>query len=957
MKKLLLLSVMALAGLSASAQFKSQPSVNPQTNSKMMMANKPQSQRSFQAVAPRQDLGMRFYAPLKGKRTLDPAKVKPVTRAQRASVSALPATQNKSFNKGNTQSRRMVNLQPTMTLNTKTSSRVKAARKAPAFAESYTGIGVDYSTGESAQWTMTPTTATYDNEGEEEEADVLVDVIPTPDYLSELFPSGIPVKYTVGDDDVITILPQAIAHYENEAQDTTFYLTLFSANSEDFNIYMEVGENGKISIIDGNWICLGEFANVVFDEELSDGDAYLGYDELYANVSYYYHIETSIVQEYNGHGVDYFANQAVDWVMQRGKTVWDDEETNFFVNMTPMLEIFSVIYPDGIDVEYEQEGNTITVKPQVIANIPADEESEAEYIILCSGTSDDGSIVLTEGENGTLTVNDDEAIIIGAWSTNAFDPSFETYLGSYSYIENIKYRLPNEPAEKPADVACEPNELVLFAGLFYSGVSYTDNLAIMGAYAPTSFRNCTMDIATGFDWSVKETYDDVETTITGKNRDFSLYTKGDAVYEDFSLTAYNEDKVSEPYAWGTGHCLDSDDEVRFEAIHAYAGGGASSLRYEDGETVLYPVMTRQNPDYDLTFYINWSTPDIYAQYSSSPVSISTIYSYQGKPATPLYLTGVTLPLVDFSANDDFNLHIKLCKCSRSVTGSLTLGDIIAEGDATMENVIADYSETSGLTAVEFTELYVEDEFGMSESVDYLFIEDEFVIVIEGWDNGTFSAVLGSQEYNFNEITSTWFQTADSERLRSYGGGWPQLFIGLLDATYGYLHTEDDTDLLFNKDGGTSSIHIEPMYYAIDEETEEPTYNLDVESVIEDGEEVDEFPEWLSVEVANEDYSTAIGIDEEGEEYEYFVNGIDYDLVFTAEALPEGVENRTCKIVFFQTGAKLTVTVTQDIDPDGISTVVERTPIKNSCTFNIAGQAVGNNAKGIIVKDGRKVIVK
>ena len=115
--------------------------------------------------------------------------------------------------------------------------------------------------------------------------------------------------------------------------------------------------------------------------------------------------------------------------------------------------------------------------------------------------------------------------------------------------------------------------------------------------------------------------------------------------------------MSEPYAWGTGHCLDSDREVRFEAIHAYAGGGASSFRYDDGETVLYPVMTRQNPDYDLTFYINWSTPDIYAQYSETPVTISTIYSYQGKPATPLYLTGVTLPLVSFEGSDDFNLHI------------------------------------------------------------------------------------------------------------------------------------------------------------------------------------------------------------------------------------------------------------------------------------------------------------
>lgn len=955
MKKLLLLSVMALAGLSASAQFNSKPSAIPQAKSKVV--NMPQSQRSFQAVAPRQDLATRLYAPLGGKLTLDPSKVKPVTRSQRTLVSALPAIQNeaKVFGKGKVQNHRIVNLQPTLTLNPQVSTRAKAARKAPAFAETYTGTGVDYYAQESVQWTMTPSVATIASEdtGDEKEVDVLVDVIPTPDFLSEVYPSGIPVRYTVNDDNVITIMPQSVASYQDEENGTTNYITLFAANSsdEDGVIIMAVNENGKITLTNCSYICFGEFANVEFDEELDGGDAFLGLDELITNVSYFYHTETTIDKEYNAHGVDYFANEAVDWVMQRGTFKMDDEETYFFVNMTPLLDLFSEIYPDGVDVTYEQDGNTITVKPQIIANIPASEDSEAEYIILCSGTSEDGVITLTEGENGTLKISDDESIIIGAWSTNKFDPSWDTYLGSYSYIENIKYRLPDEPAEAPKDVAFEPNELVLFAGLGYSGYGYNDNLAVMGAYAPTTFRNATLDIATNFEWSALEVdRDDVETPITSNNRNFTINTKGDYTYEGFSLTAYNEGQASEPYTWGTGHCLSSDNSIRYEAIHAYAGAGASYFAYSDGT---YAVMTRQNPDYDLTFYVNWSTPDIGNNYSVG--SISTIYSYQGKPATPLYLTGVTLPLVSFSANEDFNLHIKLCKCKRSATGNLTLGDVIAEGDATLDNVVDEYD--AGLTAVEFNELYKEDEFGMSETVDYLFIEDEFVIVIEDWDNGTFSGVLGSQEYNFNEITSTWFQRTGESRLRSYGGGWPQLFIGLLDATYGYLHTDEDTNLIFAKDGGTSTLHIDPMYYATDEETEQPTYLLHIESVAEDGEEAEDIPEWVNIEIANEDYTTATAVDDEGEEYTYFVNGIDYDMVITVDALPEGVENRTAQIVFFQTGAKLTITITQDIDADGISTVVEKTPIKNSRAFNLAGQPVNNNYKGIVVKNGKKVIVK
>ena len=647
--------------------------------------------------------------------------------------------------------------------------------------------------------------------------------------------------------------------------------------------------------------------------------------------------------------MDYFANEAVDWVMQRGKNVMDDEESNFFINMSPLIETFSELYPNGIDVEYKQKGSIITVEPQVIAHTTGE---NPEYIMICSGTASDGVIVLTEGEDGSLKTIDGESVILGAWSTDKFDPTFETYQGSYSYIDNVKYRLPDAPAEAPEDVACEPNELVLFAGMGYSGYSYNDNLAVMGAYAPTTFRNATLDIATNFEWSVLETdRDGVETTVTGNDRSFTLNTKGDYTYEDFSLTAYNQDKASEPYKWGTGHALNSDETApRYEAIHVYAGAGASYFQFSDGTNA---VMTRQNPDYDLTFYINWATPDIYAQYSSSPVSMSTIYSYQGKPATPLFLTGVTLPMVSFVANDDFNLHMKLYKCERSLTGNLKLGDIIAESDATLENVNSDYD--AGITAVEFTELYVEDEFGMSESLDYLFIEDEFVIVIEGWDNGTFSGVLGSQEYNFNEITSTWFQATGEDRMRSYGGGWPQLFIGLLDATYGYLHTEDNTDLSFGKDGGTSTLHIDPMYYSIDEETEEYSYLLYVESVTEDGEEAEEIPEWINVDIANEDYTTAIETDDEGNEYEYFVNGIDYDMVITVDALPEGVDSRTAEMVFMQKGALLKVKVSQG-EMQGISTVVTTKPLNNKHVFNLAGQRV-SNAKGIVVKDGRKVIVK
>ena len=936
MKKILLLAAMVVMVITAGAQSRPQ-AYSGQTNDSRL---KQQSmvKKSFQAEAPRKDLTTRSYAPVGKRLSIDASKLTPVTRANRTSQVMQPGQQlqnkvlDKILSKGMPSDRRMVNFQPTITLDEQTTANARAARKAPTFSNSYTAFARAYSTNEVEQWTMTPKTVTIKDEADnEKEVDALVDVIPTPESLRQLYPNGVPIKYTI-EDGIITIQPQTVGKYQNEAKDTTFYVTLFSPTSDDFDgvINMTLGEDGKLKVTNGSWICFGVYANVMFepfDEEEGAPESFLHAYEIYANVTYHYGYGVTVDQEYNAHGTDYFANVPVDWKMERCSMNMDGEATPFFRNLVP--NPFDNLFADGIEVDYEQEGNTITVKPQVIAS-GTDDDGSKFYVMLFSGRDDNGIIVFTMGEDGSLTTVENEAIYIGYWKTEKFDPTYETYDGGALIIDKPKYRLPNAAPEAPEEVFFESNELVLFAGYgVTSGYSYNSNLGVMGAYTPVSFRNNTFDIATNFEWTVTENEgDEDEAVFTGTDRDFGFNTKGGAVYSNFSLTAYNEGTKSDPYTWGAGVSFVEDndgkdtEEIRYEDVYYYGGRGQSSFRFTDGT---YATMTRQNPDLNLTFYVNFGTPDITAQYDAS--DISTIYSYQGKPSTPLFLTGVTLPTVSFEFNDEenFNLHIKLCKCTRTSAGRLELGDVIAEGDATKDNV---ESFETGVTTISFDKLYIEDEAGMSEELNYLFIEDEFVIVIEGWDNGTFSGVLGSQKFDDNSVTSTWFQSPGEERLRSYSNGWPTLFIGLDNATYGYLHTEDNTDLQFAAAGGEQSMHVNPMYYDIDDDTQEPTYLLDIESitVTVDGKEMvmEEIPEWLSIGIANEDYTTATEKDEDGEEYEYFVNGIDYDLVISVDALPEGTKSRSAEIVFMQVGARLKVTVNQgggqsmkgDVNGDG-----------------------------------------
>ena len=626
----------------------------------------------------------------------------------------------------------------------------------------------------------------------------------------------------------------------------------------------------------------------------------------------------AIQTTYNATGYEIKSDSLMEWTMSAATLKSEEGNVDVLVDVIPN----ELGFEDGIPVEYSISGNTITIQPQLIAF----SEKNSLYVYIEDGTSSSGVITLKISDDGVISGS--YSIMYAAYS----DEARENYLGYYTWAKGITYKYPGQKAVAPT-VDFQPNSLVLYAGIGLSGYSYNSNLVMMGAYAPVNFRNATTDQATAWDWSVEKLTEEGSDVIRGTEKDFTLNTIGGETYTNFSLVGINEDAKSDSVKWGVGNCLGSDNTIRYTDLYAYAGNVASSFYFTDGT---YATMTAQNPDGDLTFYTNWATPD------KASNSMSKIYVYEGKPSTPIYFEGVTLPMVGFQPSDSipFNLHIAIRKCVRNPqTGKVALGDIIAESDATIENVNSEYS-SSGLNAVEFKGFYVEDEFGMSTELDYLFVEDEFLIEIDGWDNGSFTGVLGSQDITpANALSSTWFEMSDEPgSVYSYTTWKTALFVGLLDAAYGYLYTTDDTNLNIAPEGGQASIHVDPMLRSVDED-ENPSYRLFVESINVDGEEVEEVPEWLLVGVANQDYE----------------KGNEYDLVFEAEALPSEVAGRSVAITFFQEGAQLKVTVSQG-ETAGVQTVVSSSKAANSKMFDLSGRQVSGK-KGLIVRDGKKYIVK
>lgn len=632
------------------------------------------------------------------------------------------------------------------------------------------------------------------------------------------------------------------------------------------------------------------------------------------------------VQEtYNGTGSDYLDDgKSVTWTMSSASV----EGKNYLVDVIP--NPFKSI--ENVLVEYTINGNEVIVEPQKIA------EGNGNYIYIFSWDSDDWAIHMQLGEDGSLTTSPSEDISYGAFTEDAFPgeniastKNGGTYAGSFQDIEKVKYFL---PGEAPA-ASYEPVGLYLHAHYSPSFYGYQVNYSLIPAAAPVSFIGSATGFVQNWDWSLASA-DDETKVFTGTEQDFTFTSEPGAAYTPAKLVVSNADGTSAPYQWGL---MGTDDEGAPNYTNAYlfAGETASSFMMSDGTT---SIITKCNPDFSIAYYGFLGTPDV----NTSNYSLSHLILYQGKPSAPLYIEGVNYLVRGFVAKEGFNLKCKIQKATRSASGALTLGEVIAESDINIDDIYVT-DEASGIVQLNWKNFYAEDEMGMSTELPYLFIEDEFAVVIEGWDNGTFTAnPYGENDYNENGVTSTFImQTGDSHVYR-FSSLYSHQLVGFNNATYGYLYTEDDTNLTVPAEGGETKIHVEPMLNSVDEADKAIT-RLWLDENVEDN----VIPDWLTVQYTD---PVQTGSADDGTP----IYDTSFDLIFTAEALPAAESGRSATIVFMQEGAQLKVTVTQG-EVTGIAAAKAGVKAGNAQMFNLAGQRVSNSYKGLVIKNGKKMLNK
>lgn len=617
----------------------------------------------------------------------------------------------------------------------------------------------------------------------------------------------------------------------------------------------------------------------------------------------------TIQDSYNGSGTNYQTKQAASWKMFSGMA--EDGVTPLLADVIPLPENWTSL--GNIAVKYTLSGSTITIAPQCVVSGQAQDKSTI-YYFLHSWASEDGSIVLTLGEDGSLTTIDGEDIAYSAFSSETFDLSEGgPYLGLVMDIEGVKYTMEGQVIAPVASY--QPQTLFLHPGPNVNGNYYT-NLMIP-AYANIELTNRTDLVCDSYTWTLQRAgyvsgsgFVADGDPVIGTDKDFTFFS-GEDTFFPVSLVSTLAGQNSEEFTWNPSTW--------------FAGTSADGWNEEGTPTV---TMTKGNPSTDLTLI--------------NPEGTKSIIFYQGKPASALYFTGVNMFLYKFEQAEgkDLVLTCKLHKCHRDpVTGKFSLGELIAQADVDAENIErGTWMAANNLVRLHWNNFYKEDEDGMSQDVPYLLLDEEFAVVIEGWNNKTFSgSPIAFTSANLGGFSNTYAILPSQDTYVS--NGWSGTFdalVGFEDAVYGYLYTEDSKNVTIPTEGGQASITVHPMY----SNTQANEAGFKTRLYLDETIEGNDIPEWLAVGFANEDYD---------ENYTF-------DLVFAADALPEGVEGRKATIVFMQEGARLEVTVTQGA-ASGIEVTTKTVKAVETPAYNMAGQRVNKDFKGLIVKDGKKFMNK
>lgn len=508
-------------------------------------------------------------------------------------------------------------------------------------------------------------------------------------------------------------------------------------------------------------------------------------------------LEEELNGAYSCKGISYFGGSVT------GETVIRTDEINankiWISNLVPggsNKEVYGIVASDKKTISIPQ-GQKIFVDGADIA-----------YLSIYGST--DPLIVQINASVGVLTVNAE------LWGAEANDGWYELFMGKVTYTRMDM--LPPVASYRQPD-----------GGLFLGFVpetwdSYISSAIISSGYSTWEWKNTSLEEEVSYSW----TYTD---SITGQN----FYSDIDSLVMDVRENYYMTPtlKATNKQGFSSSYVLGADFGNKDNPSYSIAGGNASWLGFD--ENCDYGAANNDNG-----FTLLRAGENSYffgtgvAEFADD--NIESLLVFYEEPITPLYFEGVNAYLFVLDAPDDtpFTMNIVLAEKNdedKSFKGKVLATSTIKAKDAIP---IIYNDQVLGYT-LKFTDFEEVDEDGFSVVKEYIETDKAFFLELTGFNIPGVTLAVCSEELNPTDGDSrSNFIVEGDTSIYSWVDYRQTMYINLAGALYPYISLSRGT-VWDNRFGGTYEIEVTPYF---------DTLSIENES----------FPDWLSVEVLNEEYS-------------------------------------------------------------------------------------------------------
>jgi hypothetical protein len=355
--------------------------------------------------------------------------------------------------------------------------------------------------------------------------------------------------------------------------------------------------------------------------------------------------------------------------------------------------------------------------------------------------------------------------------------------------------------------------------------SYNLSCIIGTPYYRLIWRNNYPEENTSYSWS----YTDEVTGYSFKSTDDSLWMD---VVENFYTTpvlvAQNEKSISSSFTLGADYMLKGMPSLNI------AGGNATWLGIE--ESIDYGCA---NQDNGFTLLLSeWGA--FYFGTGASAFSekdYESLLVYYEKPTSTLNFEGVNVYLYVLEAPENTLFTMKVIKSAEDEEGFMAKGEVIATSTLRAKDAIPIIvsGDIIGYT-LKFIDFKTLEDDGIEISNEYLDLDNDFFLELSGFNVPGVTMAVSSEEINPVNVDQcrSFFSYKDDASIYNWIDNRQTMFFNLAGAVFSYITFSDDY-LYVSRNGGRYELEVVPYFDTI--------------SIINQS-----FPEWLSVEIIDQDFS-------------------------------------------------------------------------------------------------------